>query len=66
MCEKNKVIEIAVVLSGDVKKSEEIDRMIEIITDFNLKYDASTSVYPVSIEEYKDLNSTIIMNLREN
>lgn len=57
-------IDIAVVLSGDVKKGEEIDCMIDIITDINLKYDVLISIYPVSKDDYLHLNSPILKNMR--
>lgn len=57
-------IDIAVILSGEVKKGREIDRMIDIITDLNLKYDVLISIYPVSKDDYEHLNSPIIRNMR--
>jgi len=57
-------IDIAVVLSGNVKKGEEIDRIIDIITDINLKYDVLISIYPVSKDDYEHLNSPILKNMR--
>ncbi|MGM0510888.1 MAG: nucleotidyltransferase domain-containing protein [Thermoplasmatota archaeon] len=57
-------IDIAVILSDEVKKGEEIDRMIDIITDLNLKYDVLISIYPVSKDDYEHLGSPIIKNMR--
>lgn len=45
---KDSDIDLAVVLDGDVAPGEEIDRMIDIITDLNLNYGVLLSVYPVS------------------
>jgi len=41
-------IDLLVMLEGDVIPGQEIDRMIDIITDINLKYDVLISVYPLS------------------
>ncbi len=45
---KDSDIDLAVLLDGDVAPGEEIDRMIDIITDLNLNYGVLLSVYPVS------------------
>jgi predicted nucleotidyltransferase len=58
-------IDLAIVLEGDVKASKEIDRLIDIITDINLKYDVLLSVYPVSEKDYKSLNSPLLLNIRK-
>ena len=56
-------IDLAVVLAGTVKPCEEIDRMIDIITDINLDYDVLLSVYPVSENDYRSVNSPLLLNL---
>ena len=57
-------IDLAVVLDGDVVPGEEIDRMIDIITELNLKYGVLISVYPVSEKNYAELKSPLLMNVR--
>jgi predicted nucleotidyltransferase len=57
-------IDLAVVLAGDVLPGKEIDRMIDIITDLNLEYGVLLSVYPVSEENYRTINSPLLMNIR--
>ena len=57
-------IDLLVVLSGKISPGEEIDRMIDIITEINLKYGVLISVYPVSEENYKKLNSPLLINVR--
>lgn len=57
-------IDLAVVLDGDVVPGEEIDRMIDIVTELNLKYGVLVSVYPVSEKNYAELNSPLLMNVR--
>lgn len=57
-------IDIVVVLEGDVIPGKEIDMMIEIITDINLKHNVLISVYPVSERDYLTLKSPLLMNVR--
>jgi predicted nucleotidyltransferase len=57
-------IDLAVVLAGDVVPGKEIDRMIDVITDINLEYGVLLSVYPVSEENYRNVNSPLLINIR--
>ena len=57
-------IDLAVVLAGTVEPCREIDRMIDIITDINLDYDVLLSVYPVSENDYRSVNSPLLLNVR--
>ncbi len=57
-------IDLLVVLEGDIKPGEEIDRMIDIITDINLEHSVLISVYPVSARDYFTLKSPLLMNAR--
>ncbi|UCE36178.1 MAG: nucleotidyltransferase domain-containing protein [Thermoplasmata archaeon] len=61
---KDSDIDLIVVLKGSVEPGREIDRMIDIITDINLKYNVLISLYPVSDEDYVKLNSPLLMNAR--
>jgi len=56
---------LLIVLEGKVKPGEEIDRMIEIITEINLRHNVLISVYPVSEEDYKRVNSPLLINVRK-
>jgi predicted nucleotidyltransferase len=58
-------IDLLVVLKGEVMPGKEIDRMIDIITEINLKYGVLLSVFPVSEEEYSTLNSPLLINVRK-
>ncbi|MCD6531952.1 nucleotidyltransferase domain-containing protein [bacterium] len=58
-------IDLLVVLDGEVHPGKEIDRMIDIITEINLKYNVLISVYPISEENYEKLNSPLLMNVRK-
>jgi predicted nucleotidyltransferase len=57
-------IDLAIVLDGNVAAGEEIDRLIDIITEINLHYGALISVYPVSERNYNTVNSPLLLNLR--
>ncbi|MDO8137600.1 MAG: nucleotidyltransferase domain-containing protein [Candidatus Brocadiales bacterium] len=57
-------IDLLVVLEGDVQPGKEIDRMIDIITDINLKYGVLIAVYPISERDYLTLKSPLLMNVR--
>ena len=57
-------IDLLIVLKGKVVPGKEIDRMIDIITEINLKYSTLISVYPVSEEDYKKVNSPLLINVR--
>lgn len=57
-------IDILVILEGYIEPGKEIDRMIDIITDINLKYRVLLSVYPVSENDYLTLKSPLLMNVR--
>lgn len=57
-------IDLLIVLKGKVVPGKEIDRMIDIITEINLKYGVLTSVYPISEEDYKKVNSPLLINVR--
>jgi predicted nucleotidyltransferase len=57
-------IDLVIILDGKVSPGKEIDRMIDIITEINLKYEVLLSVYPVSEKEYSTINSPLLINVR--
>jgi predicted nucleotidyltransferase len=57
-------IDLAIVLAGDVSPGKEIDRIIDIVTEINLRYNVLISVYPVSERNYDTVNSPLLLNLR--
>jgi len=57
-------IDILLVLKGKITPGKEIDRMIDIITEINLKYNTLISVYPISEKDYFNVNSPLLMNIR--
>ena len=58
-------IDLMVVLKGKISPGREIDRMIDCITDLNLKYDTLLSVISVSDEIYDSLDSPLLLNVRK-
>jgi len=61
---KESDIDVLVVLEGKVVPGREIDRMIDVITEINLRYDVLLAVVPVSEEEYSKVNSPLLINVR--
>jgi len=61
---KDSDIDMAVVLKGNIAPGKEIDRMIDIITELNLKYRVLISVYPINEADYLTLKSPLLMNIR--
>ena len=59
-------IDVVIILEGHVKPGREIDRMIDIITDINLKYGVLMSVYPVAKKDYSTLKSPLLLNVRRD
>lgn len=57
-------IDIAVVLEGEVVPGLEIDAMIELVTDIQLKYDVLISIFPASARSYAVVKSPLLENLR--
>lgn len=58
-------IDLIVVLKGQISPGREIDRMIDCITDINLKYDTLIAVVPVSSDTYSHVNSPLMLNVRK-
>lgn len=58
-------IDILVILEGHITPGKEIDRMIDIITDINMKYQVLISVYPVSENDYLTVKSPLLLNVRK-
>jgi len=57
-------IDILVVLNGKIKAGQEIDRMINIINELNLKHNLLISVIPISLDEYESIKSPLILNIK--
>ncbi len=57
-------IDLAIVLSGPVQPGQEIERMLEFITDLNLTYGILISIYPVSEEAFDSVRSPLLLNIQ--
>jgi predicted nucleotidyltransferase len=57
-------IDLLVLLEGKVIPGREIDRMIDIITEINLKYSVLLSVHPISEADYTTIKSPLLINVR--
>lgn len=57
-------IDVAVVLKGDVAPGRETDKMIDTITEINMKYNVLLSVYPVSETTYNTVKSPLLLNVQ--
>jgi len=57
-------IDVAVLLDGKISPGREIDRMLDIITDINLKYNMLISVYPVSEAALRTIRSPLLLNVQ--
>lgn len=62
---KDSDIDIVVVLEGEVIPGREIDRMIDIITEINLRYGILISVYPISERMYFSVKSPLLLNVKK-
>ncbi len=56
-------IDVTIVLEGEVLPGQEIDRMIDVITDVNLKYATLIAVYPISQDNYRTVRSPLLQNI---
>jgi predicted nucleotidyltransferase len=61
---KKSDIDLLIVLGEEIIPGKEIDKMIEIITEINLKHNVLISVYPVSERDYSTVNSPLLINVR--
>ena len=58
-------IDVTVVLKGGVRPGREIDYMLNVVTDLNLKYNTLISICPVSENAFKTVKSPLILNVRQ-
>jgi len=58
-------IDVAIVLSGNVIPGREIDRVNDLLSEINLKYDVLISIYPVSEKSFDEIKSPILINIKK-
>jgi type I restriction enzyme S subunit len=57
-------IDVLIVFGGKSFPAKRIDRMIDVITEINLKYSVLISVYPISDKDYFTIHSPLLINIR--
>jgi predicted nucleotidyltransferase len=63
---ENSDIDLLVVLMRIESAGKEIDKIVDAIYDINLKYNTLISVVPISNEDYKNINSPLLLNVRKD
>lgn len=61
---KESDIDLLVVLKTITSPGKEIDHMINMITEINLKYNVLLSVYPISEKDYLTLHTPLLINVQ--
>ncbi|MEO8231221.1 MAG: DUF433 domain-containing protein [Ignavibacteriota bacterium] len=62
---ENSDIDLLIVLKNIKSVGNEIDKIVDAIYDINLKYNTLISVLPVSLNDYKNINSPLLLNIRQ-
>ena len=62
---ENSDIDLLVVLKSIETAGKETDKIVDAIYDISLKYNTLISVVPVSYDDYKSINSPLLLNVRQ-
>jgi len=62
---KDSDIDIAVILKGEVKLTEELNRLIDATYDLELKHKLFFSFRPISLERYLSEGTSLFINIKE-
>jgi uncharacterized protein len=62
---ENSDIDLLIVLNKLDSAGKEIDNIVDAIYDINLKYNTLISVVPISNDDYRSINSPLILNVRK-
>jgi uncharacterized protein len=62
---ENSDIDLLVVLNKLDSAGKEIDNIVDAIYDINLKYNTLISVVPISNDDYRNINSPLLLNIRK-
>lgn len=57
-------VDILVVLKKLESVGKEIDRIVDVTYDIALEYNTLISVVPISYDDYKNINSPLLLNVR--
>jgi len=58
-------VDLAIVLKGDIRPFNEIDKMTAIAGEIDLKYNILLSLHPVSEKDYKFCKTPLLINIHE-
>jgi len=61
---ENSDIDLLIALEGPTNPGQEIDYMLDIVAELNLKYNTLISVYPISFANYATVQSPLLLNVR--
>jgi predicted nucleotidyltransferase len=62
---RNSDIDLLVILKKLESHGKEIDKIVDAIYDINLKYNTLISVVPISNDDYRSINSPLLLNVRK-
>jgi uncharacterized protein (DUF433 family) len=62
---ENSDIDLLVVLKSIETAGKETDKIVDAIYDINLKYNTLISIVPITYKDYKNINSPLLLNVRE-
>ena len=62
---ENSDVDLLVVLNKLDSAGKEIDNIVDAIYDINLKYNTLISVVPISNDDYRSINSPLLLNIRK-
>jgi uncharacterized protein (DUF433 family) len=62
---ENSDVDLLVVLKSIETAGKETDKIVDAIYDISLKYNTLISVVPVSFDDYKSINSPLLLNVRQ-
>jgi predicted nucleotidyltransferase len=62
---ENSDVDLLVVLNKLNSAGKEIDNIVDAIYDINLKYNTLISVVPISNDDYRSINSPLLLNVRK-
>ena len=62
---ENSDIDLLIVLNKLDSAGKEIDNIVDAIYDINLKYNTLISVVPISSDDYRRVNSPLLLNVRK-
>jgi predicted nucleotidyltransferase len=57
-------IDVALILEGEVQPSREIDRLIDLLADYNLRYGVLISLLPVDRKTWEQSEGPFWVNVR--